>query len=478
MSDLPNGWIRAPLGDLLLRIEAGKSFQCEPRPARVDEWGVIKVSAMTWGSFREEENKAVPEGYEFNPQHEIKPGDILVSRANTEAYVGAPVLVGACRPRLLLSDKSLRLVPSPNIDRRWLINLLSSPAVRGEISRRATGTKDSMRNISQQSLAEIEVTVPPRAEQKHIVATLEDHLSRLEAATSALTNSMVRIDRLWIALLEDLASGARLDHSERIEIRTVAEVADVQGGIQKQPKRRPVDQKYPFLRVANVLRGELSLAEVHEIELFGSELERFRLQKGDLLVVEGNGSPDQIGRAATWHDEIEDCVHQNHLIRVRPGAELDSRYLELVWNSPQTVQQLRSSASSTSGLYTLSTAKIKAVRLPVPSRELQLRLVNELERWQTNLKKAEHLAQTAKRRGFLLRRNLLGEAFRGALVAQDPENEPADRLLERIRQESAASRPVRSTTGRTAKKARPKPAPAHSDAPAPTATDIQEGTLW
>lgn len=92
MSDLPNGWIRAPLGDLLLRIEAGKSFQCEPRPARVDEWGVIKVSAMTWGSFREEENKAVPEGYEFNPQHEIKPGDILVSRANTEAYVGAPVV--------------------------------------------------------------------------------------------------------------------------------------------------------------------------------------------------------------------------------------------------------------------------------------------------------------------------------------------------------------------------------------------------
>src|SRR6266496_3984722 len=127
MSDLPPGWSHATIGDLLLRIEAGKSFRCETRPASLSEWGIIKVSAMTWGAFREDENKAVPAGVDFNPDYEIKPGDILVSRANTEEYVGAPVMVDGCRSHLLLSDKSLRLVASDHLNSRWLYYMLSSP---------------------------------------------------------------------------------------------------------------------------------------------------------------------------------------------------------------------------------------------------------------------------------------------------------------------------------------------------------------
>src|SRR5579863_8682809 len=96
-------------------------------------------------------------------------------------------------------------------------------------------------------------------------------------------------------------------------------IAEVQGGIQKQPKRKPVANMYPFLRVANVPRGRLDLSDVHKVELFDGEIERYRLRLGDLLVVEGNGSLEQIGRAAQWGGEIEDCVHQNHLIRVRPS---------------------------------------------------------------------------------------------------------------------------------------------------------------
>ncbi|MEU8198507.1 hypothetical protein AB0C10_32475 [Microbispora amethystogenes] len=186
MTDLPPSWARATLGDLLIRIEAGKSFTCEPRPAEPDEWGVIKVSAMTWGAFREDENKAVPAHREIDPANEIKPGDILVSRANTAEYVGAPVLVGECRPQLLLSDKSLRLVPSSEVDRRWLLNVLASPDVRRAISARATGTKESMRNISQQALSEIEVLVPPQAEQHRIVSSLESYLERLDSAAAIL----------------------------------------------------------------------------------------------------------------------------------------------------------------------------------------------------------------------------------------------------------------------------------------------------
>ncbi|MFI6960439.1 restriction endonuclease subunit S [Streptomyces sp. NPDC050255] len=176
------------------------------------------------------------------------------------------------------------------------------------------------------------------------------------------------------------------------------EVAEVSGGIQKQQKRRPVENVFPFLRVANVGRGSLDLSVIHQVELFDGEIDRFRLRSGDLLVVEGNGSPDQIGRAATWRDEVKDAVHQNHLIRVRPGEMLFSKYLELVWNSRLVADQLMRVAQSTSGLYTLSTSKLKRVELPLPPLAEQHRIVEALEGHLSRLDVAVALVSRARKR--------------------------------------------------------------------------------
>ena len=81
MTPLPPGWRWTTLGNLITHIDAGKSFVGDGRPANADEWGIIKVSAMTYGSFRENENKAVPPGQAFSTDAEIRPGDLLVSRA-------------------------------------------------------------------------------------------------------------------------------------------------------------------------------------------------------------------------------------------------------------------------------------------------------------------------------------------------------------------------------------------------------------
>lgn len=163
------------------------------------------------------------------------------------------------------------------------------------------------------------------------------------------------------------------------DIVTVADVAEVQGGIQKQQRRRPMQNRYPFLRVANVQRGNLNLQEIHEIELFNGELERLALRPGDLLVVEGNGNPDEVGRAAMWEGAVDKCVHQNHLIRVRPKERLNPRFFEFLWNSPAISRQLRRVARSTSGLHTLSTKKIKDIRFALPPLELQQHIVSILQ---------------------------------------------------------------------------------------------------
>lgn len=131
-----------PLDELIEDISAGKSFGSTNTPARYDEWGIIKASAMTWGEFKPDENKAAPAD-RVDPRFENREGDLLVSRANTSDYVGASVLLGPVRSRLLLSDKSLRVTPNNRARPDWLWRALQAPSARRQISALATGTKDS-----------------------------------------------------------------------------------------------------------------------------------------------------------------------------------------------------------------------------------------------------------------------------------------------------------------------------------------------
>jgi len=194
---------------------------------------------------------------------------------------------------------------------------------------------------------------------------------------------------------------------------SLGDVAEIQGGIQKQPKRSPQRNAFPFLRVANVTAHGLNLKEIHAIELFDGELERYRLRQGDLLVVEGNGSASQIGRAAVWDGSIKDAVHQNHLIRVRPGCLLNERFLSLFWNSPSNRAELARIASSTSGLHTLSVAKLKRIMLPLPPPNQQRRIIEILEDHLSRLDAAESYLHNALKNLKALKASVLASLHAG-----------------------------------------------------------------
>lgn len=229
---------------------------------------------------------------------------------------------------------------------------------------------------------------------------------------------------------------------------STSQVSEIQGGIQKQPKRAPKQNHYPFLRVANVLRGRLDLREMHRIELFGGELDKLRLRGGDLLVVEGNGSPREIGRMAIWRDAIVDCVHQNHIIRVRPGRCVAPQYIESYWNSPGGSASVMSEASSTSGLYTLSVAKVGSIPLPLAPSAEQERIVAEVERRLSVVDELQMVIERGLKRAERLRQSILKRAFEGKLAAQDPNDEPVSVLLERIRAERVVNAAKSSSRGR------------------------------
>ena len=199
-----------PLADLIDNISAGKSYGAASAPAADDEWGIIKVSAMTWGKFDPAENKAVP-GDRADPRFEIREGDLLVSRANTNEYVGASVLVGPVRPRLLLSDKSLRVSPADGVRPDWLWRALQAPSARRQISALATGTKDSMRNISQASLMQVRVPRATPQEQAAAVGAYAEIAAAVDRFRTELDSAHRRSAGLGRSLFAAAFSGQLID---------------------------------------------------------------------------------------------------------------------------------------------------------------------------------------------------------------------------------------------------------------------------
>ena len=200
---VPEEWEVLQLVQLLDGIDAGWSPQCDGLPASLSEWGVLKVSAVSWGEFRPDENKRLPASFKPRPAIEVGEGDVLISRANTPDLVGRSVLVRATRPRLMLSDKLLRLRVGNRADPAFVNLCLGTPISRAQIEDGATGSSKSMKNISQAALRDVVVPVPSIEEQKRISAFVE----ALDVRTAAEQHALTGIRAVKAALMSVLLTG-------------------------------------------------------------------------------------------------------------------------------------------------------------------------------------------------------------------------------------------------------------------------------
>jgi type I restriction enzyme S subunit len=219
---------------------------------------------------------------------------------------------------------------------------------------------------------------------------------------------------------------------------TVDQIGYISGGLTQNQKRSRLELTLPYLRVANVYANRLELDDVQEIGVRPEEVDRALLAKDDLLIVEGNGSRDQIGRVAIWDGSISVCLHQNHLIKVRFIHEQLVKYALLWLLSVGGREQILQVASSTSGLYTLSLSKVANLPLPLPPIQEQVRIVEEVERRISVADDKEISVQRNQKRAERTRQSILRKAFYGKLVPQDSGNELALLLLERIQTERIA----------------------------------------
>jgi type I restriction enzyme, S subunit len=187
LPELPDGWVWASLDMIINNVEAGKSFKCLERPPESGEYGVVKVSAVTWGEYDEQESKTCTRSDLENDNILIEEDDFLFSRANTTELVGACVIAKHVTKKVMLSDKILRLQFVEDKLKFWLLQFMRGELGRTQIEHAATGNQASMKNVAQGKLLKFAVPLPPLSE-------VEEVQSNLTSAFQYITNSTSEAD--------------------------------------------------------------------------------------------------------------------------------------------------------------------------------------------------------------------------------------------------------------------------------------------
>ncbi len=414
--NLPDGWTWRTVEDLSKNIQYGytESANDEPIGPKFLRITDIQNGKVNWDT--------VPYclcSDDDAGKYLLESGDIVFAR--TGATTGKSFLITS-PPKAVFASYLIRLRLQQEVNKKYFSYFLDSPDYWSQIMQVRKGSAQP--GVNAAILAKLKVPIAPLPEQERIVAKIEELFTQLDAGTSALERVQVGLRRYKASVLKAAVNGRLVignlelgedELPEEWRWTTVGEIGKISGGLTKNSKRDSLKKKMPYLRVANVYANELQLDDVSEIGVEEKEINRALLQDGDLLVVEGNGSPDQIGRVAIWNGSISPCLHQNHIIKVRFEPKEVAEYVLYWLLSEGGREQITKVASSTSGLYTLSLSKVSSLPVPLPPLEEQRRIVAEVERRLSVAREVETIVEKALARASRLRQAVLKSAFEGRL---------------------------------------------------------------
>lgn len=296
----------------------------------------------------------------------------------------------------------------------------------------------TVKHLSANTLRKTQIPLPPLAEQQRIVDRIESLFARLDEAKEKAQAVVDSFETRKAAILHKAFTGEltakwREEHGVGMEswgTRELAECFEIVSGIQKTPARSPKDNPVPYLTVANVYRGRIDLSDIRYFEVTSKEIEKLKLQDKDILIVEGNGSGNEIGRCAIWHNELPLCIHQNHIIRMRrKTADILPEYALHYLNSEAGKSIMRERSKTTAGLFNLSAGKIKTIPLPMASLDEQSEMIHLIDSLLEKEQQAKEVAEAVLEQIDLMKKSILARAFRGELGTNDPSEESAVELL-------------------------------------------------
>ncbi len=359
------------------------------------------------------------------------------------------------------------LRPRPGVDPHYVCHFVSSARFRAEAAHHMTGAVGQKR-VPAAFLEQCQIPLPDLDEQRRIVAELEKQFSRLDEAVANLKRVKANLKRYKAAVLKaavegrlvpteaDLArregrgyesgqellrrsleirrshwrgktryedppqpDGAELPHlPEGWTWARLEALASIKGGITVDKKRKdPTSRSVPYMRVANVQRGHLDLAEIKMIDAPQADIEELRLRHGDILFNEG-GDRDKLGRGWVWESQLPECIHQNHVFRARLFSDEISPKLVSCWGNTFGRDYFLREGKQTTNLASINMTKLSAFPVPVPPTIEQNRIVAEIDRCFTFFSALSRDVDAAIDRAERLRATVLSDSLSGRTIGK------------------------------------------------------------
>jgi len=302
---------------------------------------------------------------------EVLPADICIAwdgaNAGTIGY-GLSGFIGSTITRLRLAEKN-----------KYFTDYIGKYLQSKFYVLNSNTTGATIPHISKERLLSLKIPIPPLREQKRIAAILDkaDAIRRKREEAIQLADEFLR------SVFLDMFGDPVLNPNNWPE-KKLLEVTDIKSGVAKGRKLSGKETVYvPYMRVANVQDGHINIADVSEIEVLLTDVEKYHLEIGDLLLTEG-GDPDKLGRGAVWKGEIVPCIHQNHIFRVRSDKKyVLPEYLSALIGSFRGKRYFLKAAKQTTGVASINMTQLKNFGVLMPPLSLQIKyckLKTNLER--------------------------------------------------------------------------------------------------
>lgn len=339
-------------------------------------------------------SEALSKGLEFVGMEHVDPesGRIVLGQGSRtgegkgQAFLfdDRHVLFGKLRPYLrkialpgqsgCASTELVPLLPdAARLDRGYLFHWVRRQHVIDALMAKNTGARMPRADMS--VLLDMAIPLPPLDEQRRIVGLLDRAAEIRRRADAARAKARAIIPALFLDMFGDPATNPK-----GWPIQSLNEIADIGSGLTKGRKLNGTPtEPTPYLRVANVQADRLDLTEIKMIDATDDDRVRCRLLPGDLLMTEG-GDLDKLGRCAMWRGEIDLCLHQNHIFRVRMGRSVIPDYARAFMQSEAARGYFLRVAKRTTGIASINKTQLGQLPVWVPALCLQTAFAEQASR--------------------------------------------------------------------------------------------------
>lgn len=445
MSELPKGWVLTQLGNYI-QVKNGYAFKSSDYIAPdQNSVPVIRISDIQNGIASTQSASHISKEFAFD-NFKVSKGDLLIAMSG--ATTGKTGVFNedceAYQNQRVGNIKFLSEHFGCSGYRNYLVEFSTD-----EILKKAYGAAQP--NISGNAIEELLVPIAPLNEQKRIADKLDSILAKVDRAQARLDKIPGILKRFRLSVLAAATSGELtrewreqkdLDISFRNYIFDDL-LVELRNGLSAKPNE---DNKgTPILRISSVRPMVVNQDDIRHLEITENDLNKYKLEVGDLLFTRYNGSLEFVGVCGLI-DRLShtNLVYPDKLIRARVNNLAIPEYIEILFSSPQMRAQVTGCVKTTSGQKGISGKDLKDQSLKLPSIEEQKEIVSVVSKLLSQADSFEAQYISAKRMLSRLSQSVLSKAFRGELVAQDQNDEPASELLKRIKSSEIEAKPKKT----------------------------------